>query len=131
LLWFKLDYHSGQPVYRQILDNFKRVIISGRLQAHDPLASIRELARELNVNPNTVARAYRELEQQGFIYSRAGIGSFVAETAPHNLEEKAREAVYPQLKQLIRLSQSLNLPAESLNRLFNDIVQEIYGGAKQ
>lgn len=131
MLWFKLDYHSGQPVYKQILDNLKRGIISGQLKAHAPLPSIREMARELNVNPNTAARAYRELEQQGFIYSRAGIGSFIAETEPNTLEEKAQEAVYPQLKHLIRLSHSLNLSSESLGRLFKDIVQEIYGGGKQ
>lgn len=130
MLWFKLEYHSGQAVYKQILNNLKRLIISGQLKAHDPLPSIREMARELNVNPNTAARAYRELEQQGLIYSRAGIGSFIAETKPGTLEEKARETVYPQLKQLISLSHSLNLSSESLTRLFNDIVQEIYGGDK-
>ncbi len=131
MLWFKLDYHSSQPVYRQILDNFKKQIIRGKLKAHDPLPSIRETARELNVNPNTAARAYRELEQEGFIYSRAGIGSFIAETGSHTLEEKAREAVYPQLKQLVRLSQSLNLPAQSLGQLFDDLVREVYGGSKK
>jgi GntR family transcriptional regulator len=130
VLWFKLEYHSGQAVYKQILNNLKRLIISGQLKAHDPLPSIREMARELNVNPNTAARAYRELEQQGLIYSRAGIGSFIAETKPGTLEEKASETVYPQLKQLISLSHSLNLSSESLTRLFNEIVQEIYGGDK-
>jgi len=131
VLWFKLDYHSGLPVYQQILNNFKIGIIRGRLKAHDPLPSIRELARELNVNPNTAARAYRELENQGLIYSRAGIGSFIAETVPTTREEKALDAILPELQRVIYLSRTFNLPRSSLIKLFTATVREIYGGDEE
>ncbi len=131
MLWFKIDYHSGQPVYQQILDNFKSEIISGNLKANDPVPSIRELARMLNVNPNTVARAYRELENEGLIYSRTGIGSFIAAEDQCTLEEKALEAVYPELKRLIQLSRTFNLHKSMLEKLFANTVEEIYGGDGQ
>ncbi len=131
MLWFKIDYHSGQPVYRQILDNFKSGIISGNLKADDPVPSIRELARMLNVNPNTVARAYRELENEGLIYSRTGIGSFISPAEKHALEEKALVALYPELKRVIQLSQTFNLPKMMLNKLFSATLDEIYGGDEQ
>ncbi len=131
MLWFKIDYHSGQPVYRQILDNFKSGVISGNLKANDPVPSIRELARMLNVNANTVARAYRELENEGLIYSRPGIGSFIAAADQHTLEEKALVAVYPELKRIIHLSRTFNLPRIMLVKLFTNTVDEIYGGDGQ
>lgn len=130
MLWFKIDYHSGQAVYQQILDNFKSEIISGNLKANNPVPSIRELARMLNVNPNTVARAYRELENEGLIYSRTGIGSFIAAEDQHTLEEKALEALYPDLKKVIQLSRNFKLPRTMLAKLFADTVEEIYGGDK-
>lgn len=130
MLWFKIDYHSGQAVYQQILDNFKSEIISGNLKANNPVPSIRELARMLNVNPNTVARAYRELENEGLIYSRTGIGSFIAAEDQHTLEEKGLEALYPDLKKVIQLSRTFNLPSTRLAKLFADTVEEIYGGDK-
>ncbi len=130
MLWFKIDYHSGQAVYQQILNNFKSEIISGNLKANNPVPSIRELARMLNVNPNTVARAYRELENEGLIYSRTGIGSFIAAEDQHTREEKALQAVYPDLKKVIQLSRSFKLPRTMLATLFADTVEEIYGGDK-
>ena len=131
MLWFKIDYHSGQPVYQQILANFKSGIISGNLKANDPVPSIRELARMLNVNPNTAARAYRELENEGLIYSRTGIGSFITPAEPHSLEEKALVAVYPELKRVIKLSRTFNLPKKALDKLFSSTLDEIYGGDEE
>ncbi len=128
MLWFKIDFHSGQPVYRQILNNFKSEIISGNLKAHEPIPSIRELARLLNVNPNTVARAFRELENEGLIYSRTGIGSFIAAPDQLTLEEKAVMTLYPELKRIIQLSRTFNMPQIKLVKLFTNTVDEIYGG---
>jgi len=72
-----LDYRDARPIYSQIVENFRSQILTGILQKGDKLPSVRELASELAINPNTIQRAYRELEMSGLIASVAGKGSFV------------------------------------------------------
>ena len=72
-----LDYRDAKPIYTQIMDNIRGQITSGILQPGDKLPSVRELAAQLSINPNTIQRAYRELEADGRIESFAGKGSFV------------------------------------------------------
>ena len=72
-----LDYRDARPIYTQITDGFREQIIAGILRPGDKMPSVRELASELTINPNTIQRAYRELEGQGWIVSVAGKGSFV------------------------------------------------------
>jgi GntR family transcriptional regulator len=73
----KINTSAGAPIYLQIVDQVKRSVGMGRLKPEDALPSVRQLALELTVNPNTVARAYLELEHQGFIYKRQGQGTYV------------------------------------------------------
>ena len=73
-----LNYRDSKPIYEQIKDGFRKLILSDVLATDDKLPSVRELAAELAINPNTIQRAYRELEADGFIYSIAGKGSFAA-----------------------------------------------------
>ena len=81
-----LDYRDARPIYTQIADNFRTQIRAGVLREGDKLPSVRELASELAINPNTIQRAYRELETEGWIASVSGKGSFVCgasqETSP-------------------------------------------------
>ena len=72
-----LDYRDARPIYTQIVDNFRNQIRAGVLQEGDKLPSVRELASDLAINPNTIQRAYRELESEGWIASVSGKGSFV------------------------------------------------------
>ena len=72
-----LDYRDARPIYTQIADNFRNQIRAGILVAGDKLPSVRELASTLAINPNTIQRAYRELESEGWIASVSGKGSFV------------------------------------------------------
>ena len=72
-----LDYRDARPIYVQIADNLRSQIATGILQADDRLPSVRELAAELAINPNTIQRAYRELETQGWIATVPGKGCFV------------------------------------------------------
>lgn len=74
-----LNYRDSKPIYEQIKDGFRKLILSGLLPTGEKLPSVRELAAQLAINPNTIQRAYRELEAEGFIYSIAGKGSFAAE----------------------------------------------------
>ena len=72
-----LDYRDARPIYSQIIDGFRDQILAGVLSPGDKLPSVRDLAAELAINPNTIQRSYRELESQGWIYSVPGKGSFV------------------------------------------------------
>ena len=72
-----LDYRDARPIYSQIVDGFRDQILAGVLSPGDKLPSVRDLAAELAINPNTIQRSYRELESQGWIYSVPGKGSFV------------------------------------------------------
>ncbi|KYH34002.1 HTH-type transcriptional repressor YtrA [Clostridium tepidiprofundi DSM 19306] len=73
----KLDLRSRQPIYEQLVEKFKQLIINEVLKADEKLPSVRTLASELTINPNTIQKAYRELEREGYIYSIKGKGSFV------------------------------------------------------
>jgi GntR family transcriptional regulator len=76
----QLNYRDSKPIYEQIKDGFRKLILSNSLSANEKLPSVRELASGLAINPNTIQRAYRELESEGYVYSIAGKGTFVAET---------------------------------------------------
>ena len=75
---FQIDTASRRPIYRQLRDQFREAVARGSLQPDERLPSVRELSRSLVVNPNTVARAYTELEREGLLNSRPGLGVFVA-----------------------------------------------------
>jgi GntR family transcriptional regulator len=79
---------DARPIYVQIMDEIRRAVVMGTLRPEDPLPSVRQLASDLRVNPNTVAQAYRELERAGVAYVRRGQGTFVAR-APAGAEDRA------------------------------------------
>src|SRR5580658_7652869 len=76
---FRLDAHSGVPVYRQLIDQVQAGIASGALNAGDQLPTVRQVAVDLAINPNTVSRAYREMEIRGMLDTQQGTGTFVAD----------------------------------------------------
>lgn len=75
---FELDVRSRKPIYEQLTDKVKEMILHGILQTDEQLPSVRTLSQQLTVNPNTIQKAYRELEREGYIYSLQGKGSFIA-----------------------------------------------------
>ena len=83
---FTINYRDARPIYEQVKDSLRRSIITGVLATDDKIPSVRELAGQLAINPNTIQKAYRELETEGYIYSVPGKGSFVSEC------EQARNA---------------------------------------
>ena len=76
---FRLDAHSGVPVYRQLMDQVQAAIASGILNAGDQLPTVRQVAVDLTINPNTVSRAYREMEIRGLLDTQQGTGTFIAD----------------------------------------------------
>src|SRR5437879_2759481 len=92
LFRFRLDLHSGVPVYRQIIDQVRGGIASGSLAVGDQLPTVRQLAVDLSINPNTVARAYRELELGGLLETHQGTGTFISTQKMRGGEvERARQ----------------------------------------
>lgn len=83
-----LEPQDARPLYLQIMDEVRRAVVVGTLQAEDPLPSVRELAAELVVNPRTVSQAYQELEREGVIYVRRGQGTFVSPTVRRGAVER-------------------------------------------
>jgi GntR family transcriptional regulator len=88
----KLDLHSGVPVYRQIIDQVRGGMASGTLTAGDQLPTVRQLAVDLEINPNTVMRAYRELELGGMLETHQGTGTFISDKkVSRNNAERERQ----------------------------------------
>jgi len=83
---FRLDLHSGVPVYRQIIDQVMGGIAAGALAAGDQLPTVRQLAVDLSINPNTVIRAYRELEIRGVLETQQGTGTFISQQKPQRVD---------------------------------------------
>lgn len=75
-----IDYKDRRPIYEQVIEKFQQMILCGALEPDSPMPSVRSLAMELSLNPNTIQRAYQELERQGYIYTLKGKGSFVSDS---------------------------------------------------
>ena len=75
----QLNYRDSRPIYEQIKDGLRKLVISGAIKKDEKLPSVRDLATQLSINPNTIQKAYRELEQEGYIYTITGRGSFASE----------------------------------------------------
>lgn len=75
----QLNYRDAKPIYEQIKDGLRKLVITNSLIANEKLPSVREMASKLAINPNTIQKAYRELETEGYVYTVAGKGTFVAE----------------------------------------------------
>ena len=89
---FRLDDHSGVPIYRQIQDLIRLGIASGKLRPGQQLPTVRALAVDLAVNPNTVIRAYMELEREGVLATEQGTGTFVSESARQTIAPEERQS---------------------------------------
>lgn len=109
-----IDNRSGLPIYDQIYSQIKSQIISGALDADEALPSIRGLAKELRISVITTKRAYDELEKEGFIYTIAGKGCFVAPKNTELLREENLRKIEEHMIEIIRLSHSCSLSGEEL-----------------
>ena len=103
-----LDYKDKRPLYEQISEKLKELMAVGGFMENSRLPSVRALAVDLSINPNTIQRAYAELERQGYIYSIKGKGNFVAETKvlQYLKSEELKERFYKLVEEAIRLGMS-------------------------
>lgn len=118
-----LDYQDRRPIYEQIAEKFQMLIIKGALPPDTQLPSVRKLAMELSINPNTIQRAYTQLEQQGFIYPVKGRGNFVSPDLQAVQREK--EMYYRDLKEVILKGKKMGIPQEELVNKIEVFYQEV------
>jgi len=116
----RVDATSFVPIYEQIKQEIVRLVATGRLKAGEPLPSIRDMAAAVIVNPNTVARAYRELEQDGLIATQKGRGSFIAERARTDVERELRGHLGRIIDGAIAEARKYDLADEAIRGLFED-----------
>jgi GntR family transcriptional regulator len=109
--------NDGVPIYQQVVNQIRYLAASGRLEAGEQLPPVRKLAEQVLVNPNTIARAYRELEQAGVIESRQGSGSFVSDrVSPLSRQERAR-ILNERIDMLLAEAAQMDVDVETLTRL--------------
>lgn len=125
---FELDYKSRLPIYEQLVERFKQLMVAQVLQPHEQLPSVRQLASQLTLNPNTIQKAYRELEHQGYTYAIPGKGSFVS---PAQLQEhtKKRAELKGQIEGLLAEALYLGISEAELMTLLESVCEKIKGGA--
>lgn len=116
-----LDYKDDRSLYEQIRDGIKELIINGIFQKDEKLPSVRELSIELTVNPNTVQRAYKELENSGYIYSITGKGNYVsgADEEKGDTEELFKK-LYSVLKELSYAGADKQLVINAVNNIYSE-----------
>ena len=119
-----LDYKDGRTLHEQIEEGFKELIINGILKADEQLPSVRELSVSLTVNPNTVQRAYKQLELDGYIYSVKGKGNFVA-PVQGKMDEKRAEELYSNLTSIVKELMFMGEDKKAIENIINNIYEEM------
>ncbi|NUQ61472.1 MAG: GntR family transcriptional regulator [Pirellulales bacterium] len=121
----RISDQDGVPIYVQLLDQVKYLVSSGRLAAGEQLPPVRKLAEQLLVNPNTVARAYRELESEGVVTSRRGSGVFVADGGSPLARREQNRILAERIDMLLTEARQMNVDVESLIALIRRRSQHI------
>jgi GntR family transcriptional regulator len=116
---FRIDNASDRPVYLQIIDQVKRDIALGRLAREERLPTVRQLAEQLAINPNTIAKAYRQMEQEGIIVTRSGAGAFVASLDSNLSRTVRRKLICDELERIIVTAFHMQIDKPTLTEWFN------------
>jgi GntR family transcriptional regulator len=125
-MFLKIDPKSSTPIYAQIVEQVKFQAASGRLRHGDQIPTVRELAMELRVNPNTIAKAYRDLEREGILEGRPGQGSFIARHDLGFSRQKKLQIVARAMEPPLVQAYHLQLKQEDVRSLFTQKMSEIY-----
>lgn len=109
-----IDYRDTRPIYEQVTERFKMLILRGVLTPDEKMPSVRNLAVDLSINPNTIQRAYSELERQGYIYTVKGKGNFVSDDG--ELFVKYKEEIFAELRRICKAAFEAGITEEELIR---------------
>lgn len=113
-----LNYRDSRPIYEQIKDGLRKLIVTGAMQPDEKLPSVRALAQQLSINPNTIQRAYNELENEGYIYSIPGKGSFAS--GDTGAEEARKQELLGKVRELVTELKYLGVSESELLALLRE-----------
>lgn len=113
-----LNYRDSRPIYEQIKDGLRKLIVTGAIATDEKLPSVRALATQLSINPNTIQRAYNELEGEGYIYSVPGKGSFA--TGDPGADASRRKELWEKVRELLAELRYLGVSQEEMTSLFEE-----------
>lgn len=117
-----LDYRDKRPIYEQIVDKLEHLIICGALESNTRMPSVRSLAMELSVNPNTIQRAYAQLEQDGYLYTVKGRGNYVTSGSEWKIGKT--KAILKEASELFSKARDIGVGRETLQELLGQIYDE-------
>lgn len=118
-----IDYKDKRPIYEQVTEKIENLIVRGVLEGGSKLPSVRSMAIELSLNPNTIQKAYMELERAGYIYSVKGKGNFIADN--EEIDKRKREMIMEESKKLVLLAKSLGISKDELLEYLNHVFGEV------
>jgi len=120
----QIDPYNRTPLYEQVLVKIRQLVLRGVLKPDERMPSVRELAQSTGVNPNTVQKAYKELERTGYLYTIQGRGSYVA--SPDRIHDPLREdQILMELEHLLYEARYLNIPKKRINALLAPFITDI------
>ena len=118
----KLDMQSRKPIYEQLKEQILKLSMLGILSADEKLPSVRSLARDVGINPNTVQKAYQELERDGIIYTVGGKGSFISANPQPQLEQRLK--ALEDISSAVRKALSINCSSEEILEKVHSVIKE-------
>ncbi|WP_282201628.1 GntR family transcriptional regulator [Emergencia timonensis] len=121
---FQIDMTSRKSIYEQVVDNIKELIMTDVLAQGSKLPSVRELSRDLTINPNTVQKAYRELEREGFVYTTAGVGTFACDKTKLRPDPRRIEEIEKEILSALKALQYLGLSHEEAKNIVIAVIEE-------
>ena len=121
---FRIDNASDRAVYLQIIDQVKRDVALGRLAKEERLPTVRQLAQQLAINPNTIAKAYRQLEQEGIIVTRSGAGAFIANLDSMLSKSVRRRLICDELERIIVEAFHMQIDKETIADWFHTAIDK-------
>lgn len=124
-----IDHKDRRPIYEQVVERFQQMILCGALQPNTPMPSVRSLAMELSLNPNTIQRAYQELERTGYIYTVKGKGSFVSEAAA--AADNKRREIHKEIQADVDKALLAGISAEELREMLEDCIKSTSAAVKK
>ena len=120
----EVDHHSGVPIYRQVIEQIRRQILSGGLEVGEQLVSVRQLAGQLKVNPMTISKAYGQLEMEGLLERRRGVGLFVARVRESKKDRNKLAMLEDSLRKSAMMAGQLGISREKALKLFEKLCKE-------
>ncbi len=126
-MWFDVDPRSDVPIYQQLVDGVKKAVARGILAPGDKLPSVRDLAGRIAINPNTIAKAYQEMEREGIIETLRGQGNFIAEVQARGIDrEEKRRRMREMLEKVLVEAYYMQMEEEEVLAMVEEIIREWY-----